>query len=170
MNATIRDAYFETQVTTATPQRLRLMLIEEALRRTKAAQAACEARRWDEGTADIEHGRAVLAELIGGIHPEKTPLAQQVLGIYLYMLSALAEAQFGRDSQCLADVVRVLEEERHTWQAVCQKMPERPAPASASAAHEELAPQRVPHLRGGYAPTAAVPSPHQSAAAFSIEA
>ena len=39
MYASPRDAYLETEVTTATPQRLRLMLIEAAIRRARAAQA-----------------------------------------------------------------------------------------------------------------------------------
>ena len=43
MLPTPRDAYLETQVLTATPQRLRLMLIEGAIRKITAAQAAHEA-------------------------------------------------------------------------------------------------------------------------------
>ena len=121
MNATIRDAYLETRITTATPQRLRLMLIEDALRRIRAAQTSLEAEQFDDGIAAIRHSREIIAELIGGIHPDDTPLAKQVLGIYLFLFSALAEAQFSRDGQRLSEVIRVLEEEQLTWQAGQEK-------------------------------------------------
>ena len=81
MNDSIRDKYLETQVNTATPQRLRLMLIEEALRRIRAVHAAFETDRFDAGAAAIGHAREIIAELIGGIHPDETALAKQVLGI-----------------------------------------------------------------------------------------
>jgi flagellar protein FliS len=171
MNATIRDAYLETQVNTATPQRLRLMLIEDVLRRIRAAQTAFEVGRFDDGIAAIRHSREIIAELIGGIHPDETPVAKQVLGIYLFVFSALAEAQFSRDGQRLSEVIRVLDEERQTWQAVCEQMPDRPVAASSPSASEEIAPQRVPHaFRGGYEQSTAPARPQTAAAAFSIEA
>ena len=171
MNATIRDAYLETQVNTATPQRLRLMLIEDALRRIRAAQTSFEANLFDDGIAGIRHSREIVAELIGGIHPDETPVAKQVLGIYLFVFSALAEAQFSRDEQRLSEVIRVLEEERQTWQAVCEQMPDRPVAANSTVASEEIAPQRVPHaFRGGYEQSAGPARPHAATAAFSIEA
>ena len=171
MNATIRDQYLETQVNTATPQRLRLMLIEEALRQIRAGQAAFEVDTFDEGAAAIGHAREIIAELIGGIHPDETPLARQVLGIYLFLFSTLAEAQFSKDKQRLGEALKVLEEERQTWQAVCEQMPERPVAASSSARAEEIAPQHVPHaFRGGYEQSVGPGRPHTAAGAFSIEA
>ena len=172
MNATIRDAYLETRITTATPQRLRLMLIEDALRRIRAAQTSLEAEQFDDGIAAIRHSREIIAELIGGIHPDDTPLAKQVLGIYLFLFSALAEAQFSRDGQRLSEVIRVLEEEQLTWQAVCEQMPDRPVATSSPISGEEIAPQTVPHAfrGGGYEQTATSARPSASAAAFSIEA
>jgi flagellar secretion chaperone FliS len=142
MHSLAPEAYLETQVTTATPQRLRLMLIEGAQRRARAAQAAWEAGRITEGVEAIEHCRNIITELISGIHPDQTPTAKQVLGIHLFLLSALTEAQFAHDGNRLVDVLRVLDEEQQTWQAVCEQMPDRPV-APAAAAAEEVAPQRV---------------------------
>jgi len=171
MNDTIRDTYLETQVNTATPQRLRLMLIEEALRRIRTGHSAFEANKFDEGAAAISHAREIIAELIGGIHPDETPLAKQVLGIYLFLFSALAEAQFSHDKQRLSEAIRVLEEERQTWQAICEQMPDRQVAAIPSVKAEEIAPQHVPHaFRGGYEQSAGPARSHAVAAAFSIEA
>ena len=160
-----RDHYLETQILTATPQRLRLMLIEGAIRQARAAQTAWEANNAADGLEAVGRCRNIVSELIAGIRPELTPEAKQVLGVYMFLFSTLVEAQLGRDAQRLADVVRVLEEERLTWQQLCQQMPE-PPPAAAPAA-EELAPQRVAGTwKPGYGPTPKLAT-HES---LSIEA
>jgi flagellar protein FliS len=141
MDAAIRDAYLQTQIITATPQRLRLMLIEEAIRRLHAAQAAFAAQQQNEGADALSACREVLAELLAGIQPDQSPVARRVQGIYVFLYSTLVEAQFGPDPGRLPDMLRVLEEERITWQAICEQMPHRPASTSAPA--EEVAPQRV---------------------------
>jgi flagellar protein FliS len=162
------DTYLETQIATATPQRLRLMLIEAALRKANAAQTAWQQGQEEAGLAAAQHCRNIISELISGIEPDKTPLARQVLGIYMFLFSALVEAQFARDADCLTDIIRVLEEELQTWQDVCEKMPERPVALPAAA--EEVAPQRVSDgWTPGYGPHSAMRC-KDAASEFSIEA
>src|SRR6476469_3105081 len=139
-----RDSYLETQILTATPQRLRLMLIEGAIRKINAAKAAEESGDWEKASSDLSYCRDIVSELIASIEPEQTPVAKQILGVYMFVYSTLVEAQFGRDVSRLPGSLRVLEEERQTWREVCENMPERPTPAARSIdASEELAPQRV---------------------------
>jgi flagellar protein FliS len=169
MTLSPRDAYLETQVTTATPQCLRLMLIEEALRRVRAALIDWDAGRTEEGGQAVERCRELVAELIGGVRPELSSVASQALGIYLFLFSTLTEARLSGDRGRLADIVRVLEEERQTWREVCRQFPEPLAAAAAgAAAAEELAPARVGQPRPcGYGPSSA---PAAAPVSFSIEA
>jgi flagellar protein FliS len=154
MNLSARDAYLETQVLTATPQRLRLMLIEAALRKAKVAQQACDANDKETALAAISYCRDIISELIAGLQPDQSPLAKQVLGIYMFVYSVLVEIGLTVDGQRLRDVMRVLDEERQTWQAVCEQMPERPVATQPAPVAEELAPQRVAESwTGGYAGT-----------------
>jgi flagellar protein FliS len=168
MDNTARQAYLETQILTSTPQRLRLMLIEGAIRRARVAQEA-----WREGNVVLGleaagECRNIVTELIGGIQPDQTPLARQVLGIYMYLFSTLVEAQLSRDPNRLTDILRVLEEERQTWQAVCRQMPDRPANSTAA---EEVAPQRVAEdWSPSYVPAPAASRITAAAPAFSIDA
>jgi len=138
-----RDAYLETQVLTATPQRLRLMLIEGAILSVNAAQADFAQGNDIEAVGRIGRCRDVVAELIAGITAEQTPLARQILSVYMFLYSTLVEAQIGRDPGRLPDILRVLEEERQTWREVCVQMPERLVAAANPVSSEELAPQRV---------------------------
>jgi flagellar protein FliS len=170
MLPTPRDAYLETQILTATPQRLRLMLIEGAMRKVTAAQAAYDAGDWLKASTDLGHCRDIVSELIAGIDPEQTPVARQILGVYMFIYSTLVESEFARDGNRLSDILRVLEEERQTWRALCEQMPDRPTPA-ANPAHqsEELAPQRVAESwSAGYVPTPNMHSHRESA--FTLEA
>jgi flagellar protein FliS len=168
MHLSANEAYLETQITTATPQRLRLMLIEAGLRRARASHAAGQAGRTAESTLAIRQCRDIVTELIAGIRPDQTPEAKRVLAIHLFLFSTLVEIEFARDPHRLNDVIRVLEQERQTWQAICEQMPDRqvaPAPA------EETAPQRVADgWAPGYRPAAGNNPNNDPAAPFSIEA
>ena len=118
MTLSARDAYLDTRVSTATPQRLRLMLIEAALR-----EAEQTARHWDEQQPEpaletLIRCRGLISELIAGIRPDASPLAQKVLGLYVFLFQVVTEAQLSRDRQKLAIVRRVLASERETWQQV----------------------------------------------------
>lgn len=123
-----RDAYLQTQVLTAAPQRLRLMLVERALRDVELT-----ARLWDEHQPEqalesLIRCRDIISELIAGIRQGESPLAQKVLGLYLFLFQALTEAQLSRDPAKLAAVRRILTAERVTWQQVCQQLAAGPAP------------------------------------------
>jgi flagellar protein FliS len=118
-------AYFDTQVATATPQKLRLMLIEGAIRFARGTQSAWQQGDADSGLESLIRCRDIIGELIAGIQAESSPLAKQVLGIYLYLFTTLTQAQLTHDQNQLAAVIRVLEEERETWQTICEQLPDR---------------------------------------------
>ena len=160
MNLSARDMYLETQVNTATPQRLRLMLIEGALRQAQAAQTAWETRQTEQAGEALIRCRDVISELLAGITPGDTPVVRQTLGIYAYLFSALTEVQQSRDPHALAGIIRVLDEERQTWQEVCLAVPYRVVADAHAAPVEEVAPQRVaaafqPSYVGAFAPSTA---------------
>jgi flagellar protein FliS len=124
-----RDVYLETQVLTATPQKLRLMLIEGAIRFARGTAAAWERDDPEAGLESLIRCRDVVGELISGIQADTSPLARQVVGIYLYLFTSLTGAQLTRDQNQLAAAIGVLEEERDTWRAVCEQWPDRLVPA-----------------------------------------
>lgn len=137
-----REIYLETQVQTATLQKLRLMLIEGALRFARRTQSLWHAGDCDAALESLIRTRDIISELIAGVQTSASPLARQVHGLYVYQFSALTEAQQTRDEHQLAGVIRVLEEERETWRQVCEQLPDCPVPPPAAvfAQREELAP------------------------------
>ena len=143
MTSPARDAYLETEINTATPQKLRLMLIEGAIRQAALTQQHWKADNHEPALESLIRCRDIVSELIAGIHGADSPLAQQVCGLYVYLFSALTEAQQTRDEHQLAGVIRVLEEDRETWRELCQQLPDRVLPPPIAASREERAPTIV---------------------------
>lgn len=137
-----RDIYLETQVHTATPQKLRLLLIDGALRYSRRTLELWREANADQALESLIRTREIISELIAGVETDASPLARQVGSLYVYLFSALTEAQQTRDEHQLAGVIRVLEEERETWRQLCEQHPDRHAPrlTAAFSTREELAP------------------------------
>jgi len=133
-------AYLETQIATATPQRLRLMLIEGALRQARLAEDAIASPSAEGPLEPLIRCRSLVAELIAGIRPGSSSLADHVLDIYLFLFRELADPELRQDVARLRGVIRVLGEERQTWQEVCRTLPDRPQDAGSHLPHEIVAP------------------------------
>lgn len=162
MHGSARESYMEAQINTATPQKLRLLLIEAALRAGRQARSA-----WPDHEAAyhaIVRCRDIVSELLAGVRPDGSQLAQRVAALYAFLFKTLTESQLRRDLEKLEEVLTVLEIERETWQDLCQAMPEPPAagrctPTAPEISARGLAPVAPPGNAAGESP-----------GAFSIEA
>jgi flagellar secretion chaperone FliS len=127
--ATSAASYLETQVHTATPQRLRLMLIEGALRLALRARESLRQKRLGEATESIVRCQAIVGELGASPNEEKAPeLTRQIRDLYRFVHQALHDGQIERDENRLTDAITILEIERETWQLVCQQLDHRRMP------------------------------------------
>lgn len=139
-----RDTYFETQVLTAAPQKLHLMLLNGALRFAREAGEHWRAARIHEGGEAIIGAQRILTELLRGLKPDLAPaLVSQVSSVYNFIFRRLVEAGFRRDQQKLADAIRILEVERDTWRQVCEQLGDR-LESTAPTQHSRPAP--TPHI------------------------
>jgi flagellar secretion chaperone FliS len=134
-----REAYLETQISTATPQKLRLMLIDGGIRFAHLAQHALLENRADDAFEHVVRCRSIVSELLAGIRVDQSELTQQVAAIYGFLFRLLTETNAQPDPERLEQVIRVLEEDRLTWAAVCEQMPE--APLDMEQPEEILAPR-----------------------------
>ncbi len=145
MNHSTRDTYLATEVMTAAPPKLQLMLIEAAIR------FAGRTRQFWAEQKDAEAGEALLraqdiaGELVAALDHEAEPeLAARAGAVYLFVFRCLVEAGFQRNPAKLDDAIKVLEVERDTWRRVCEKFGARSdiAHAPTSRPHDDAA--RVP--------------------------
>jgi flagellar protein FliS len=140
--------YLESKVLTASPQRLHLMLIEGALRFGRQAADAL-----DHGDAAAAAGPLlrvldIVGELLAAVRANKSALNGKIADFYWYLFRQVSLAKIHADAARLAEVLRLIEYERQTWQLVCDKLESAPAAAR-------------PH---------SAPSPHLSKSGLTLEA
>jgi flagellar secretion chaperone FliS len=123
MPSSARDNYLTTEVTTAPPQKLHLMLIEAALRFSERARRHWEAHEDELALDSLLHAQEVVNELMCGLNRElDSALVGKAAALYLFVFRCLVEAGHRHDGKKLADAIRVLEIDRETWRQVCEKM------------------------------------------------
>ncbi len=125
------DAYPVTEVITAPPQKLHLMLIEGAIRFVhKARQHWAAAEDAQAGEALIR-AQEIVAQMLAGIKRNADPeLVDLVAAVYSFLYRSLVEASGRRDDARLADCLRILEIERDTWRQLCERSPGGPSDRS----------------------------------------
>ena len=140
MPAQASDNYLVTEVMTAAPQKLQLMLIDGALRFGQKAQQLWHVGRDEEAGEALLRCQQIVSQLMGGLNPEQLPeLVRQVAGVYLFIFRALVAAHLNRDEKSLAEAMSVLVVEQETWRQVCEKLgtTNEPLPAMPAAAAAE---------------------------------
>ena len=121
MDRNARNAYLETEVTTATPQKLRLMLIDGSLRFARLTLDHWENGRDLDARDACRRCRDVLLELFSSLKTDHSEIANQTADVYLFLIRAITQAEADGDPVHVDQVIRVLEIERGTWQQVCEK-------------------------------------------------
>ena len=117
------NQYLTTEVFTAPPQKLQLMLIEMAIRLVARAKQYLQAKEIGQACLALLHTQQIVDQLIAGVNREASPeLADRVLAVYDFVARRLREANTELDEKKLEDVARIFEIERGTWQLVCDKL------------------------------------------------
>ncbi|NQU25536.1 MAG: flagellar export chaperone FliS [Candidatus Nealsonbacteria bacterium] len=121
MQSSAQANYLTTEVMTATPQKLQLMMIEGAIRSAEQARANWTAGD-DEGACEsLIRAQEIVGELMAALNHEIAPeLTGKVASVYMFVFRSLVEANYQHDEKRLDDAVRILEEERQTWRQVCE--------------------------------------------------
>lgn len=152
--------YLETEVLTATPQKLQLMMIEGAIRFTQRAKLYLQEEKHEEFCESVIRAEEIVAEIMAVMDPKPAPeLVGQVASVYLFVYRRLMEANLNRDEAMLDDVLRVLGEERITWRLVCEKLGAQQQPGqedkftSGATSQTPPAPAETPSSTPPAAPT-----------------
>jgi flagellar protein FliS len=138
MTSSVRDSYLETEVMTATPQKLQYMLLDAAILAIQKTKRLWAANRDEEAAETLIRAQRIMTELLCGLNREiDADLAKKVAAIYLFVFRSLMEANVRKDAAKLDGALGVLEIERETWRRVCEtlggtKSPKGPDPKNAS--------------------------------------
>ncbi len=114
-------AYLETQVRTATPPKLRLLLIQAALRLAQNSLQSWTVPLPETESLALTQLRKILTQLLTSLDQGEDEIGSNLQRVYIYLLQAVTLAQLSGDSDKLRDVIEILKVEQQTWQALSQR-------------------------------------------------
>lgn len=120
------DAYLRTRVMTASPEELRLLLLDGSLRFARQGRHGIVEHDHEATFEGITQCRAIIAELLTTIRDDvESSLAERVKSVYGFLFRELAEIGISREDNRLRRLDRVIElldYERETWVLVMEQV------------------------------------------------
>lgn len=115
-----RDKYLENEILSASPQKLRKLLIDGAIRFCRIAVQSWTQQDFEKGLFASERVRDIFTELLATT--QQTPENKAIIDIYNFLNLEVTKATFENDIPRMNNVIRVLEVEQETWHQVCQQL------------------------------------------------
>lgn len=159
------NSYLTTRVMSASPQELRLLLLDAAIKFTHQACEGLRTKNFELSFNGFGQARDIALELISGISEDADPdLADKVRGVFLFIYRELMDASFEKSVEKTQRVIELLEYERDTWVLAMERIvaekgggaaPGRTADTSTET--NAAAPESIPGKRANSAPGSGSP-------------
>lgn len=120
----VYEQYRQTQVQTAKPEQLLLMLYDGAISFLKKAKMAIESKNITEAHTFLIKTQDIIIELMLSLNMEVGEIAVNLFRLYEYMHYRLVEANVNKDIKPVDEVLRMLQELRDTWDMAIKKLKE----------------------------------------------
>jgi flagellar protein FliS len=141
------NAYLRTRVMSASPEELRLMLLDGAIKFATQGKDGLDRKDHEASYNGISQCRNIIFELLTTIRSDLAPeLADNVKSLYTFLYTHLLDASVEKDAAKVGEVIELLEYERETWVLLMQRLAEEraagrePLPSRAPAAPTDRAP------------------------------
>ena len=123
MNQPSTNPYLRTRIMTASPEQLRLMLYDGALRFARQGRGAIEHGDYETSYSAIARAKRIVLELSNSLNHDAHPeLCQRLAGLYTYVYRLLTEANMSRKLEPLDEAIELIGYERETWQMYIDRL------------------------------------------------
>ncbi len=146
------SAYLRSKVFSASPEELRLMLLDGALRFARQGRDGLASKNYELSFSGLSSCKNILLELVTSMRTEVAPeICAKLRGLYMFMYTRLIDANLEKSPEIVDEVIQLLEYERETWVLVMKRLeeeraagvtPENGTPLPPAAPGQ--APRRVP--------------------------
>lgn len=139
LNRSANEHYLQNTVLSASPARLRLMLLDRSV---GLVEMILDHRRRDSSRLTDERTlllRDILGELLAGIGRDSNELTVRIADLYVFLLQELTRAEQEPGLDRIESIGRILRIEQETWRQVCEAAAKRQVPVPAV---------RPPHVGG----------------------
>lgn len=119
------NPYLKTKIMTATPQELRLMLYDGAIKFCHQAKKALAEQDFEGSYNALMRAQKIVLELSTSLNHQVAPeLCDKLSALYTYIYRLLVDANLNREVKPIDEAVELLEYERQTWQMLMRKLAE----------------------------------------------
>lgn len=137
------NPYLRTKILTASPEELRLMLFDGALKFAKQARKALDRDKpeFDTVYENLTKAQKIVLELSTSMKAEVAPdLVEKLSGLYTYIYRRLVDANVEHEVGPLDEAIKLLAFERETWVLLMEKnAAERGTPAPTAPTSQQAA-------------------------------
>jgi len=117
------NAYLRTQVMTATPEKLRLMLLDGALRFLRQGREGLAKKDYNASYEGFSQARNIVVELMTSVRADAAPeLCATVRSLYTFIFQLIADASLNKDTSKADKAIELVEFERETWALAIVKL------------------------------------------------
>lgn len=122
------NAYLRTRVMSASPEELRLMLLDGAIKFARQGKDGIERKDFEASFNGVSQCRNIIFELLTTIRGDIAPeLTDNVKALYTFLYTHLLDASIEKDANKVGEVIELLEYERETWVLLMQRLAEERA-------------------------------------------
>ncbi len=113
--------YQQTQLHTAPPAQLLLMLYDGAIRFSKMGISSIQDKNYEKANINLCKAQAVIHELIAALNYDY-PIAKTLYQVYEYMIHQLINANMKKNTKPADEVVSYLLELREAWDTASKSL------------------------------------------------
>ncbi|GAB5495768.1 MAG: hypothetical protein Phyf2KO_08480 [Phycisphaerales bacterium] len=142
------NAYLRTQVMSASPAELRMMLLDGAVKFAKQGRQGLVDKDHEQVYSGFSQARAIITELMTSMRPEAAPeLCEQVRSLYAFLFQELVRASMDSDLPRADKAIELLEYEQQTWRLLLEQLKTEEGAGNTPAQPTQ---QNVPGRTAGY--------------------
>ncbi|MCC6580895.1 MAG: flagellar export chaperone FliS [Phycisphaeraceae bacterium] len=117
------NPYLRTKILTASPQELRLMLYEGAIRFCRRAREHLPHKQYEDSYNALMRAQKIVLELSTSLNHNVAPdLCQKLSALYTYIYRLLVDANIHHNIKPLDEAISLLEYEKETWELLMKKV------------------------------------------------
>lgn len=117
------NQYLRTRVMSASPEELRLMLLEGALKYARLAADGLEKKDYEKVYDGSTRSQAIILELINSLDPKYAPdICDKLTALYSFIYQRLVDGVMKKDASIFQECIRLLDYERETWVMLMEQL------------------------------------------------
>lgn len=123
MSQTGPNPYMRTKILTASPEELRLMLYEGAIRFCRQARQSMAAKDREAAYNSLMRAQKIVLELSTSLNHQVDPeLCDKLSSLYTFIYRRLVDANVNQDTAAVDEALQLLDYEKQTWQMLMTRM------------------------------------------------